>query len=357
MNQITTPTPTKRIEYIDALRGFAMILVVFNHVLLFSLKIYDSLINDVIISFIMPLFFYISGFVEYKKNAVWDRKAWGSMTKAKVQSLLIPTLILGLTYTYAYRHLGFSSFVTDIYKSGYWFTITLFEMFVILYMVNVLVYNPKQARFKNRLALVLLAGVLFFAVFICKALPIIGVWCDTLGLSQTFRYFIYFIFGYVCSMNKDKFLKVLDNRYFTLVIIILYVFAFYANRVYIYPNIDMNIICRMGYHVISVLIAALGLLIVYNTFKVYQDTFTTDKKVGRALQYIGKRTLDIYLLHYFFLPYIPQLGKLLSDDRNAVLELAIVGGISLLVIGICLVVSNILRTSPVLAKYLFGTKK
>ena len=85
--------------------------------------------------------------------------------------------------------------------------------------------------------------------------------------------------------------------------------------------------------------------------------FTSDKKVGRMLQYIGKRTLDIYLLHYFFLPYIPQVGSMLSNKKNAVLELTIGGLLSLIVIGICLVVSNVLRTSPILAKYLFGAKK
>lgn len=361
MHQTTTstPTPTKRIEYIDALRGFTMILVVFHHVLLFSFNVKGSLVNGVIMSFFMPLFFFISGLMGYRDNAVWDRKAWGSMTKAKVQSLLIPTFILGLTYAYAYRHLGFSSFVTDVYKLGYWFTITLFEMFVILYTVNVLAYTPSSKTFKNRqqIALVITAGVLWLSLFVIHQFPSLQMWCVTLGFSQTFKWFVYFVFGYICAMNKEIFLRVLDNRYFALVIIILYVFAFYANRVYIYPNIDMNIICRMGYHVISVLIGGLGLLIVYNVFRVYQDSFTSDKKVGRALQYIGKRTLDIYLLHYFFLPYIPQLGKLLSDDRNAVLLLAMGGGISLLVIGVCLVVSNILRTSPILAKFLFGAKK
>ena len=98
------------------------------------------------------------------------------------------------------------------------------------------------------------------------------------------------------------------------------------------------------------------LLVVYNTFRTYADSFTSEKRVGRTLQYIGKRTLDIYLLHYFFLPYVPQIGRMLEQGNNAVLELAFGGGISLLVIGICLIVSNIIRTNPILAKYLFGAK-
>lgn len=83
--------------------------------------------------------------------------------------------------------------------------------------------------------------------------------------------------------------------------------------------------------------------------------------MGKALQYIGKRTLDIYLIHWFLLPYLPQIGELLSASskiyNNVVLELVIGGGFSLIVIAVCLVVSNILRTSPILAKYLFGAKE
>ena len=110
------------------------------------------------------------------------------------------------------------------------------------------------------------------------------------------------------------------------------------------------------FFIVRTLIGFLGLLIVYNSFRVYQDFFISDRKIGRALQYIGKRTLDIYLLHYFLLPYLPQVGELLQNDKNAVVELAIGGGVALLVIGICLIVSNVLRSSPILAKYLFGAK-
>lgn len=357
MSITNTATPTKRIEYIDALRGFTMILVVFHHVLLFSFNINDSLVNDIIVSFFMPLFFFISGLMGYKEGVVWNRKTWGSMTKSKIFGLLIPTLILGLIYTYAYRNLCFSSFVTDVYKLGYWFTITLFEMFLILYTVNVLVYTSQSKIFKLRqqIVLITLASLFFLSLFIINQFPALQMWSVTLGFTLTFKWFVFFVFGYVCSINKETFLRFLKNRYFAFAIIFLYVIGFYVNRVCIYPNINMNTIFRMGYHIISILIGVLGVLIVYNTFRIYQDSL--DKKVGGILQYIGKRTLDIYLLHYFFLPYVPQLGSMLSEDKNAVLELAIGGGISLLVIGICLVVSNILRTSPILAKYLIGVRK
>jgi peptidoglycan/LPS O-acetylase OafA/YrhL len=54
---------TKRIEYIDAMRGFTMILVVFSHIEGMLFKDYYSFVNQVFMSFRMPLFFFISGLV------------------------------------------------------------------------------------------------------------------------------------------------------------------------------------------------------------------------------------------------------------------------------------------------------
>ena len=245
-------------------------------------------------------------------------------------------------------------------KLGYWFTIVLLEMFLIVYTVNLLVYTPNSEVFKKRqrFTIIALAVVLFFLAFICKALPTLERVCDIFSLHNTFKYFLYFAFGYICSMEKEKFHEIIGSRYFMFVVIISFAICFYINWFYIYPLIDNSVVYRMLYFIIRTFNGFLGLLIVYNTFRTYQDSFTSDKKIGRALQYIGKRTLDIYLLHYFFFPvYMPHLGRVLSVGNNIVLELVIVGGLSLIIVGLCLVVSNVLRTSPILAKYLFGAKK
>lgn len=42
--------------------------------------------------------------------------------------------------------------------------------------------------------------------------------------------------------------------------------------------------------------------------------------------------------------------------NNPTLEFVVSIALSILVIGICLIVSNVLRTSPVLGHYLFGVK-
>ena len=354
-----TAAPKKRIEWIDALRGFTMILVVFSHVELFTFELDPPLfVNEVFISFRMPLFFFISGFIGYKANVVWNARTWWMMSKKKMLIQLIPTLIFGTVFAYIYSQVDFGAFATHVYKLGYWFTIVLLEMFLLLYSMNFVLYqwDKKESKLYKLIALILLSFVLFLARF--KYFPsIIEELYNIFSFRLLFRYFPYFAFGYVCSMYKEIFNKIIEKRSFAAVTIVLFVLLFYIRRTYVSVNIDSSFSFNFLDIVIEMLVGFLGLLIVYNTFRSYSDSFSSDKKVGRALQYIGKRTLDIYLLHYFFLPYLPQVGGMLSKGNNATLELALGGGLSLLVIGVCLLVSNILRTSPVFSEYLFGIKR
>ena len=75
------------------------------------------------------------------------------------------------------------------------------------------------------------------------------------------------------------------------------------------------------------------------------------------LTYIGTRTLDVYLLHYFVLPrflllYAPQLRVYDSKPLEFVVALVL----ALMVVAICLLASYLIRLSPILAHYLFGVK-
>ena len=101
-----TQLPKKRIEYIDALRGLTMILVVFSHVELTSFGFENpTFINSLFMSFRMPLFFWVSGYIAYKASIQWNWSTWWQMSKKKTIIQLIPTLIFGLIYAYAYTGL------------------------------------------------------------------------------------------------------------------------------------------------------------------------------------------------------------------------------------------------------------
>ena len=86
LNSTTEPlavkaqTPNKtRLGWLDALRGFTMLLVVTNHVALksFGMQIKWSAAIQFFLLFRMPLFFFISGFLAYKVSRVWNARTLG----------------------------------------------------------------------------------------------------------------------------------------------------------------------------------------------------------------------------------------------------------------------------------------
>lgn len=105
---------TKRLAYIDAMRGFTMILVVFSHVQYFGYgEFIQSVYNfcggscliyrDLITLFFMPLFFFISGFVLYKPDVEWNGIMSFKFIAKKALQLLVPTLVFISLYIFVYN--------------------------------------------------------------------------------------------------------------------------------------------------------------------------------------------------------------------------------------------------------------
>ena len=80
-------------------------------------------------------------------------------------------------------------------------------------------------------------------------------------------------------------------------------------------------------------------------------------RLSKPLQYVGTRTLDVYLLHYFFLPrfLVPYADQLKAFNSQFV-EFGVILAISLIVLLLSLLASYIIRLSPFLGHYLFGVK-
>ena len=118
----------QRIAYIDAMRGFTMILVVYSHVCHFCLC--DSLLgfNATFFLFRLPCFFFISGWL-FEPVC---HHPFRQMVRKKFMVQIVPTFIFLLLLAPPpefFHQLG-------ALKGGYWFTFVLFEFFI-LYMVIV----------------------------------------------------------------------------------------------------------------------------------------------------------------------------------------------------------------------------
>ena len=118
------------------------------------------------------------------------------------------------------------------------------------------------------------------------------------------------------------------------------------------------ILYNIPYNIPISLFGFLGIPLVYKIFSYYSALFNEKTKVGRSLSYIGKNTLQIYFLHYFLLPRnLSVFGEFLQVNSNPVIELVLGLSIAVVVIAISLMISNVIRISPLLAHILFGAKR
>lgn len=358
---------TKRIEFIDAMRGFAMLLVVFSHIAYFGYPAsFHSVLpadvstmegrmlsfNDLFVIFRMPLFFFISGFILYKKDYPWDRhNSWSFfLKKAKVQ--LIPTVFFLLVYTYIMD----GSFLEALFhpaKWGYWFTISLFEYFVIYILYRMLCNLIHKRDGADVLLLVMALLLHFLSTYTgLRFLHMLDTpVCDLLGLTQL-GYFLFFAIGTLIKKHYDKVQSLLDNgSAMALVILLFFGLSIYVLHQGTFSN-------KVYGHALRLLIGFLGCVLVFSFFRRYESSFANDTKIGRMLQYIGRRTLDVYLLHYFFLPRnLHDIGIFFYDNPNPTLELVVSMSLALVVVAVSLLLSNIIRVSPIMAHWLFGAKK
>lgn len=363
--------PTKRIPFIDALRGFTMILVVMNHVsancfevpwLLQDLENGCYSFTPIFREFRMPLFFFISGFVLFKAADVWNWNQMVAFYKKKIPVQLFSPFLFFAAYIFIFN-LNFRDSICHPYKMGYWFTYTLFEFYVLYSVVRFFLYKLKARSIVEDVCLVSW-GLLVTALSICLLKH--KLIYDVLG-SETWNFFIFFVVGTLVRKHYQRFELILDKG----VIVVLSVLFFLVFNIF-YQSLPEYFFYFIPTRVIvNLLLAASGVIIVFSFFRKHlnlQESYTplaenanttSDIQQFKAapLQFIGRRTLDIYLLHFFFLPYsLSEVVPIFHEHPLPLLEMVSSLVVSIVVIAICLVVGSILRLNPLMAHHLFGAK-
>lgn len=341
----------KRIEYIDALRGFTMILVVFAHISLYAYHEDVITFGRVFVQFHMALFFFISGFILYKHERVWAKETLYEFFRQKFKVQIIPTMCFLFVYALLFD-VAWDTIWQDKYKGGYWFTLSLFEYFVLYVFFDGALQKMKIRGGKYDILLCLFA-LMVFAVSTGHAATIlnnVGVNNKVLGFLQIaqLKYFVFFCFGTFVRKHFTYCNKLADNGYAMGFIVLLFGAGVLWGYVLLPPALYPLVFLLNGFS---------GVVLVFYFFRRHEQAFTLNSHKGRWLQYIGRRTLDIYLLHYFFLPrHLEAVGAFFKENPNPTIELFVSGVLSLMVIALCLAVSSIIRLSPVLAYWLFGVK-
>ncbi len=326
---------TPRMEVLDVIRGVTMILVVFHHVRGTTFGLYNSPspLSEFLMSFRMPMFFFISGFVAYKAVDAWSWSFYGRRLWKKAMVELLPTAVFfGL-------FVGLTEWDWD-FPGGYWFTVALFGMLAVYYTVSV-VSRHLFPRYRMVLLMVVaLAGYVSMLAFGIKDMPY-------LPSGRMLNYFPFFVTGVVCRRFSTRFLAAVIDRWVVTLLILS----------------GGTLVCLVhfkmaGSGIVASIVSSLGsaavMFSVFSAFYSRREYWKSGGRLSRALQFVGRRTLDVYMIHWFLLPRIPQMRGLFYNTGNNILELAVIGGVALVVVGGCLLISGLIRTSPLLGHYLFG---
>ncbi|MBQ0074941.1 MAG: acyltransferase [Prevotella sp.] len=354
----------ERLQWLDAMRGFTMILVVMYHVAHVSFGMTDKLSScqPFLVLFRMPLFFFVSGFLAYKAGMQWTGKTLGMLTLKKMKVQIIPAAIFLCVFTALCRKNFLDTLWASLQgptKGGYWFTWVLLHMFLIYYVccyvARRLGVTGQDWKGRALLALSLLTAITLYALSymppVMKQLdPTFKSFLDWSSLIQTVHYMQYFLLGNIVHRYWQQTQRLMDTQWFFVLVLAL---AFvgtgdslvWHNLKFMWRNLPLTV---ASYTL---------LMIVVMFFRHYKDAFTREHRIGSALQYIGTRTLDIYLLHFLFLPTLPMVGQWFNHHRhNFVLDFTSSFLMALVVIAFCLLTSNIIRVNPILSEWLFGKK-
>lgn len=336
----------QRIDYIDGIRGFAIILVVVGHTIAWNYPDWQEVcffsqvqskelmvggvVWQLIYSFHMALFFMVSGYLS--GTSIVDKQNYWNKIKNKTQRLLVPYLATG--------YLIF--FVRDNW--GYWFLLTLYEMSLLWIILYVLLkkLNPTFVMWKDVLVLALVYGLLRgLSLF-----PLTAEYVDVYLL----KYFIPFCFGSLMRRHPVIERMVRDRRVYTFCLVLF--FLLFISRYLTDIPLLFIVVVKLNYFFsISAMCACVA------TFSFFMNGI--NHKVESLFTYLGKVSMPIYILHNLFVIQIASVGFFILE-QSAVTSITIQIVYSLVVstvaISLSIFLYNLLRRSALIRLLLFGER-
>jgi fucose 4-O-acetylase-like acetyltransferase len=347
-NMTTSSTIGQRIDYIDALKGFLILSVVMCHVAGFCLGIQDDIPSflPILFEFRNPPFFFISGFFAYKIGVVWGSRFCYKTIKKKFIAIAWPTYLFLAVLLYVHPSYHGRTFLHDNIKDlwFHWFTLSLFVFFVFYSIIELSLSSLKNEKIKS--IILLACGALSYLLFSVQSvyyiLPINDTIKQLMGMEY-WGFFFFFILGVLARKHYTQFIELLNNN--TFIAVCIFVFILF--------NIFNQPLQNNHFNLFRIITYLTGIILVLKFFMSYPPK----GYLNDIMTFVGKRTLDIYLIHYFFLPLaLYENMSVLRDTPMPIIEFALTFSISLVIIAMSLLVSYVIRLSPTSAYLILGYK-
>jgi fucose 4-O-acetylase-like acetyltransferase len=325
---------TKRLDYIDALKGFAILLVVMGHFLAnchtdFKTALVGGgqsmLLWKFIYSFHMPLFMFCSGLVFKFDNPSLSNLII-SINK-RIKGLMLPYFGMGAV----------AFFLLDKF-APFWYLYTLFVFYVITLAIYLIMSRFQWWHGIAGSVILLITGLF------------VQISCSKLGnyeikpFLDIGHFSLYFFFCLGVVFKKHQISKYCGTKFFSTTVIIFFILFL----------IKFDIIHTSNNHLLSVVTSRMyvlsAILMLYSLFLNVEKgyTFTWLKKIGFI-------SLEIYILHPFFLPklaFFEDAFNSFAPQSSVIIQFFVSLVASILLIVCCSFFAKI-PPSP-LKKILFG---
>lgn len=177
----------KRIIWIDTLKGLAILLVIMGHVCQMRFPVSGKWLANIIYSFHMPLFLFLSGLFARKAVEAVDKRQVKSFIIKKTKQLLVPFIIWMVLWCIIK-----GDAITMFLDGGfiYWYLPTLFE-FLLLFCI--LRYLSNSIKLNQRYYPVLL----FLSILSLYQIPGNCLVGRLLRIGYSSYFYIFFVLGYL----------------------------------------------------------------------------------------------------------------------------------------------------------------
>lgn len=300
-----------RDDRIDIIKGLAIFCVVLGHIP-FIRGSEDELLNIVIYSFHMPCFFLVSGYVSYP--SMCNITSYMKFIKIKGRQLLIPFISFSsIVFTFLIISRFFSQGQNPISVSqigwkvfvesrNVWFLIVLFFVFV-LALIGEKIFRFLEAKisFKHIVWIFLVEWII-----ICLVLPDFIFRFNKLKCFFPFFIIGYLIrkYGFLKSLHKGKIILYLNGILFP---ILIYQFK-YSNSLAIFSSFNIGSISLIDV-IIGVVISFSGV-----GFLILMAMLVHKTRLKQIISSWGFYSLDIYLLHMFFVQILYWIPQTIEDS-------------------------------------------
>lgn len=325
----------KRIDYIDEIRGVAILLVVMGHIIQFNGIKTSNPVFEFIYSFHMPLFFAISGYITQKVTNITNAKQYILFLKKKFIALIIPLFTWSLIVNKFFlkeewNTLNWSDIQDVLISPGLWFLQVLFVILCFYGIFNWISSNAKINPIINFL----------ISIIPIILLSLLMVYFDLMEINLI-MFSCAFYLGVILSLYN--FIEKLFTKTIIYAITIVAFLILSTHWTYNGNYID---------DILKITISTTAFIVLLNLF----TRIELPNRIKHSLQLFGKYSLAIYVIQFYLCRFSSKQIEINENIINPIILFIITIIIAIPICYICVAIAKMIETNKLLNFLMLGKR-